>query len=185
MNKIKTIFKRDLQTRKVINEKDVNLYFENIFATEKINGTNIRVTIRSGVYVRIEVRNNPTKIQKQEGILNPWYRDANIINDKWVIKAVENTDFFNIEDGEWSGEAYGKKIQGNDLELNNQKVFLFSHNKTLESIILYDCPIKYNEIKEYLINKKSVIGDGLIEGIVYYNNKYEAIGKIKLKDFKY
>ena|SRR5688572_19260046 len=45
-------------------------------ATEKLEGTNIRVILRAGRVVRVEKRRNPSKLQKQQGIIDGWYVDA-------------------------------------------------------------------------------------------------------------
>lgn len=46
-------------------------------ATEKLDGTNVRLTVRSGqLKVSLEKRRNPTKVQKKQGIKDGWYVDA-------------------------------------------------------------------------------------------------------------
>ena len=88
---------------------------------------NVRVTIRSGTCVRLEKRRNPDKIQKHKGIIEPWYVDASISSeDKWLNDALANTDLSKLPDGEWSGEALGKNIQGNSLNLENNRIVFFS-----------------------------------------------------------
>lgn len=124
MKKIKTIFDRDWDgNRKVIDKLIVDFDFANAIATEKLDGTNVRVTVRNNEFVRLEKRFNPTKIQKHNGITEPWYIDADEYSpqDKWIFDAVRNTDFSQVPDGEWSGEAVGKNIQGNPLNLENNR----------------------------------------------------------------
>ncbi len=184
MRKIKTIFERDFTNNgKVKDNLVVDFDFENAIATEKIDGTNIRVTIREGKCVRIEKRRNPSKKQKKNGIIEPWYVDAsrNEPADQYIVSAVDNTNFENIPDGEWSGEAYGEKIQGNPLNIKGQKVFLFSVEKELKKIKFDNVPTEFNLLKNWLKNKKSIIGNGPIEGIVWHNE--ENMVKIKSKDF--
>jgi hypothetical protein len=40
-------------------------------ATEKIDGTNIRITLRNNTIVRVEKRRNPNKQEKANGITEP------------------------------------------------------------------------------------------------------------------
>jgi len=96
MKKISTIFDRNWETDRKINPKlIVDFNFAEAIATEKLDGMNIRVTVRVGEVVRVEKRRNPTKIQKHKGMLNPWYVDAIAGNsqDKWIFDAVNNTNF--------------------------------------------------------------------------------------------
>jgi len=187
MNKIKTLFKRG-EKFKVINEYNFNeSNIENIknfsYATEKIDGTNIRLTIRNEEVVRIEARKNPTKQQKKNGIIDAWYRDAKLPDDKWIIDAVSNRTYINITDGEYSAEAYGKNIQGNPLNISINNVFIFDYDKELNTVIYEDCPITFDELKKWLPKQKSKLGNGNIEGIVFWVEGY-PIAKIKTKDFK-
>ena len=78
MEKIPTIFDRNWDGNRKVNEKLVVLEFdfENAIATEKLDGTNVRITVRNHTVVRVEKRKNPSKIQKQKGIKDPWYIDA-------------------------------------------------------------------------------------------------------------
>ena len=95
MEKIQTIFKRNWDTnRKVTEDLIVDFDFENAVATEKLDGMNIRLTVRKGTIVRLEKRRNPSKEQKKQGIVDPWYMDAsqNDPGDQWLFDAVSNTD---------------------------------------------------------------------------------------------
>jgi len=186
MKKIKTIFERNWEgDRKII---DKPLFKENDFieaiATEKLDGTNVKVTIRNHEAVRLEKRRNPNKIQKAKGIEEPWYEDANEFNpsDKWIFDALKNTNLTKISDGEFNGEAVGTKIQGNPLKLENNRIVFF----TLGQVPIFDnVPITYQELKEWLPKQISKYGNNCkIEGIVWHKNNI-PFGKIKLKDFKY
>jgi hypothetical protein len=180
MNKIKTIFARD-KNFGVIDSRVVNL--ENSYATEKVDGTNIRLTIRNKQVVRVEARKNPTKQQKKDGIIDAWYRDIDEVQDKWIIDAVNSREY-NIPNGEWCAEAYGRKIQ-NALNVDGNHVFVFSYYNELEKAFFEDCPITYDELKEWLPKQDSKIGNAKIEGIVFYKMETSTpIGKIKTKDFK-
>lgn len=113
MRKILTIFDRNWETNRKVNPKIiVDFDFDRAIATEKLDGTNIRITVRKETVVRIEKRRNPNKIQKQKGIIEPWYIDVDEYSpqDKWIIDAIKNTEYSNVPDGEWSAEAIGKNI---------------------------------------------------------------------------
>lgn len=186
MRKIKTIFDRNWDTNRKVNSTiAVDFNFDEAIATEKLDGMNIRVTIRNGTLVRLEKRRNPSKVQKQNGITEPWYVDANesASQDKWLFDATQNTDFSEVPDGEWSAEAIGKNIQGNPLLLENNRVFIFSLPDWKERIILKDVPCHFDELKEYLDKQKSLIGNNApIEGIVWHHPNGDMV-KIKRKDF--
>jgi hypothetical protein len=55
MEKIPTIFDRNWETNRKVNEKLVveNFDFGNAIATEKLDGTNVRVTVRNHIVVRV------------------------------------------------------------------------------------------------------------------------------------
>ncbi len=186
MRKILTIFDRNWETNRKVNEKlIVDFDFKNAVATEKLDGMNIRLTIRQHTVVRVEKRRNPSKIQKQKGITEPWYVDAieSAPEDKWIYDAVKNTNFSDVSDGEWSGEALGKNIQGNPLNLEHNQVFLFSYPKWRERIVLKNVPTTFDALRDYLKNQKSLIGNKApIEGIVWHHINGDMV-KIKCKDF--
>lgn len=186
MKKIPTIFDRNWQSdRKVNATLVVDFDFEGAIATEKIDGTNIRITMRSGTVVRIEKRRNPSKLQKQEGISEPWYMDADpyATADKWIFDAVKHTDLAQVPDGEWSAEAYGKNIQGNPLKMDKNQVFLFSLPSWRETISLTQVPHEFDALRSYLFTQKSSMHpDALMEGIVWHHPNGQ-MAKIKRKDF--
>jgi len=186
MRKIKTIFDRDWKGNRSVIDK----YIEDKFllretksvATEKLDGTNIRLTIRNHQVVRVEKRCNPSKIQKHQDIIEPWYIDVDEFNpqDKYIVEAVKSRTYEKINDGEWSGEAIGKKIQGNPLNLDGHTVCLFSCD---EAPKFDNVPTDYEGLKKWLPEQESKFGTGKIEGIVWHckdGNMY----KIKTKDFK-
>lgn len=186
MEKIKTIFERNWETnRKVADQLAVDFDFANAVATEKLDGMNIRITMRNGHVVRIEKRRNPSKEQKAMGIVDPWYVDTHPENaeDKWLLDAVASTDLTAVPDGEWSAEALGKHIQGNPLNLEGHQVFLFSLPDWRARITFVDVPHTFAELKEWLAVQKSTIGtDARIEGIVWHHPDGSMV-KIKRKDF--
>ena len=119
MEKIQTLFERneDGNITKEISPRISNYALDNRGlwqATEKLDGTNIRVTMRNDNVVRVEKRRNPNRKQKDFGIIDPWYTDANEQNpeDAHIFAAVHGTNFIGIPDGEWSGEAIGTKHSG-------------------------------------------------------------------------
>lgn len=185
MKKIKTIFER--VDRKVIPQAVAGVSLEvlaldkSIKATEKLDGMNVRVTVRSGICVRLEKRRNPDKIQKFKGIIEPWYVDTSeSAEDKWLLDALKNTDLSNIPDGEWSGEALGPNIQGNPLNLESNRIVFFSLG---QAPIFEDVPTSFEELKEWLPKQKSKYGNDCgIEGIVWHCANGDMY-KIKTKDF--
>lgn len=182
MKKIPTIFERNWDgNRKVVDKLTVEYPFDEATATEKLDGMNVRLTVRNHTLIRLEKRRNPSKIQKAKGIIDPWYVDADEYapEDKYLWEAAKNTDLSGVPDGEWSGEAMGPKIQGNPLALNNHTVCLFSLG---QAPALEGVPFTYNELKEWLPKQKSSFGEGAIEGVVWHHPTAGMV-KIKAKDF--
>ena len=187
MRKIQTIFKRNWEGNRGIIDEYIEGFnpelLENETATEKVDGTNVRVTIRNKTAVRLEKRRNPSKLEKAKEIKEPWYVDADQFSpeDKWIYDALKNTDLSNLPDGEWSGEAIGKNIQGNPLNLEGNKIMFFTLG---QAPVFENVPIDFAGLKEWLPKQKSKIGNNCgIEGIVWHclnGNMY----KIKRKDFK-
>lgn len=184
MRKIKTIFERNWDGDKTVIDRlliDPGILMGAV-ATEKLDGMNVRATIRQGTLVRLEKRRNPDKIQKYKGITEPWYIDASDgdTQDKYLWDAARNTDFSQLPDGEWSGEAIGLNIQGNPLKLDKNLVVFFSLN---QAPVFEDVPITYEGLKAWLPEQKSKFGNNCgIEGIVWHCPNGEMY-KIKTKDF--
>ncbi len=186
MRKIKTIFDRDWNGNRRVIDKYIDGFDPQVLiganATEKLDGTNVRITTRNHIVVRVEKRSNPSNLQKAKGIKEPWYKDADEYDpqDKWIFDAVKNTDFSEIIDGEWSGEAIGKNIQGNPLNLENNRIMFFTLG---QAPVFENVPIDYNGLKEWLSKQKSKYGNDCgIEGIVWHTKDGEMY-KIKKKDF--
>lgn len=186
MRKIKTMFVRDMKTRKVVDVLDVDFDFERAIATEKLDGTNVRVTVRNGEAVRLEKRRNPSKSQKAKGIVEPWYVDADVNDpgDKWIFDALNNTDLSSIPDGEHSAEAIGKNIQGNPLGLAGNTLFFFSIPQEVEKITFKNVPTDFASLSVWLKEQTSLFSgnDVGIEGIVWHGENGDMV-KIKVKDF--
>ena len=189
MQKIPTIYERDWEgNRGVICVPAFDWFdFTDAIATEKLDGTNVRLTVRNHTLVRLEKRRNPTKAQKAADITDPWYVDAdeNDPQDKHIWNAARGTDLDSVLDGEWSGEAIGPNIQGNPLGLPIAVVVLFSKRFIREFSLRKEPPAPYDFelMREWLQNEKSGIGSGLIEGIVWHMSDGRMV-KIKTKDFK-
>lgn len=186
MKKIPTIFERDWNGDKRVIDKTIDglniANLANSVATEKIDGTNVRITVRNKTVVRAEKRRNPDRIQKHKGIEDPWYVDATDGDpqDKYIFDGIKNTDFLNIPDGEWSGELVGINIQGNPLKLENNRIVFFTLG---QAPVFTDVPLTYEGLKEWLPKQKSKYGNDCgIEGIVWHT-KEGYMFKIKTKDF--
>ncbi|MBC8351859.1 MAG: hypothetical protein H8E66_07710 [Planctomycetes bacterium] len=183
MEKIPTIFDRG-EHFKVVDQvrEGCEWVFEGEgIPTEKVDGTNVRLTIRAKQCVRVEKRRNPTKIQKKNGIIDGWYVDADEYGqeDKWVFEAVKNTGFSNWPDGEHSCEVLGPKIQGNPLGLEEHLCVPFN----LEIPTYDEVPRTYDGLHKALAELESKYSPAhLAEGIVFHHPDGRR-AKIKRKDF--
>jgi hypothetical protein len=190
MEKIPTLFDRNWDTNRKVNEKVAveHFNFDNAIATEKLDGMNVRITVRNHIVVRVEKRRNPDKSQKANGIIDPWYVDANETDnaDAYIFEAVKNTDFSTVPDGEWSAEALGEKIQGNPLNLVGHTLFFFSLANWREKVTFQHVPTDFEGLKKWLPEQKTKFGnDTGIEGIVWHNLTNGEMCKIKVKDFDF
>lgn len=150
-------------------------------ATEKLDGTNVRLTVRSGQCVRLEKRRNPTKVQKKAGIIDGWYVDADEFgnDDKWIYDAMNKTDVASWPDGEHSCEALGPSIQGNPLGLPDHVCVPFN----LDIPAFPEIPRTYDGIRKSLATLDSKYSpEHLAEGIVFHHPDGRR-AKIKRKDF--
>jgi hypothetical protein len=186
MKKIATISERDWEGNRAVVNRYVNGFSPEMLsdaqATEKLDGTNVRLTVRNHILVRLEKRRNPDKIQKSKGIDEPWYKDADEYDpqDKHIWDAARHTDLSDIPDGEWSGEALRKDIQGNPLGCDKNMVVLFSLG---QAPIFENVPTDFDRLKVWLPQQQSKFGTGSIEGIVWHCQNGDMF-KIKTKDFK-
>ncbi|MGW8178408.1 MAG: RNA ligase family protein [bacterium] len=197
MNKIPTLFDRadDGRLLDAYSRHLTTLPSDEWVATEKLDGANVRVTVRSGELVRLEARRNPTKNQKHDGIIEPWYRDASPEGEKtpdfWLWDAARNTNYSGIPDGEWPAEAVGPKIQGNPLQLESHTLFFFSLLPWRDSIassvnlptVFGRVPVDIDELHEWMLERHSGVNPRVgIEGIVWWYFD-DPVAKIKLKDY--
>lgn len=201
MQKIPTIFERDRNGhRGVVPTLSVSsLAIQYAVATEKVDGTNVRVTMRNGHYVRLEKRRNPPKVLKEKGVIEPWYVDTlpGSPEDHHIYAAVTGTLLSEVPDGEWSAEAVGPKIQGNPLGLDEHRLFFFDADlpESVRVPVLKDVPQMwqapslptsqavlewwFDALRAYLETTPSHVGKGKMEGIVW-----RGVGKLKLKDYR-
>jgi len=182
MEKIPTLFERDDRFRVIDKPREECSW---VFAgegagTEKLDGTNVRLTVRSGQLVRVEKRRNPTKAQKQQGIVDGWYVDAGgAAEDRWILDAAQHTDVTGWADGEHSCEALGPRIQGNPLGLSEHRCVPFN----LDVPVYRDVPRTYAGLQELLSTLDSKFAPGHpAEGIVFHHPDGRR-AKIKRKDF--
>ena len=185
MEKIPTIFERG-EGFKVVDkprESCAWVFSGEGMPTEKLDGTNIRLTIRAGQVVRVEKRRNPTRAQKQQGIVDGWYIDAPVEDptNRWIYEAVGGTDVSAWPDGEHSCEALGPKIQGNALGLASHICVPF--NLEGEVPIFKQVPRTFEGLRGYLSERESLFVPGhMAEGIVFHHPDGRR-AKIKRKDF--
>jgi hypothetical protein len=183
MEKIPTLFERDDHFRVVDRPRPECAWVFNGEGTptEKLDGTNIRLTVRSGQLVRVEKRRNPSKLQKQQGIIDGWYCDTDEYSaeDKWILAAAGTTDVSAWPDGEHPCEALGPRIQGNPLGLAGQMCVPFN----LEVPAYSKVPRSYAGLWDFLATLDSKFAPGhLAEGIVFHHPDGRR-AKIKRKDF--
>jgi hypothetical protein len=183
MEKIPTLFERDDHFR-VVDKPRAECDW--VFAgegtpTEKLDGTNVRLTVRSGHLVRVEKRRNPSKAQKAQGIVDGWYVDADEqgAEDKWIVAAARNTDVSGWADGEHACEALGPRVQGNPLGLADHLCVPFN----MEVPVFAEVPRDYEGLRDYLAALESRYAPGHpAEGIVFHHPDGRR-AKIKRKDF--
>ncbi|MFJ5230780.1 hypothetical protein ACIQBJ_12915 [Kitasatospora sp. NPDC088391] len=183
MEKIPTLFERDGDFRVVDRPRAECAW---VFAgegapTEKVDGTNVRLTVRSGRLVRVEKRRNPSAAQKKLGIVDGWYADTaeGAAEDRWILAAADGTDVTGWPDGEHPCEALGPRIQGNPLKLAEHLCLPFDR----EAPVYEGVPRSYQGLREYLAGLESRFAPGApAEGIVFHHPDGRR-AKIKRKDF--
>ncbi len=182
MQKIETIFDRGDNFRVVrkIREGTEWVFAGEGVATEKLDGTNIRITVASGKITNVEKRRNPTREEKALG-QEPGYIDAHESDpaDKHIFRAVNGTDVSQLNDGNYSCEAVGPKIQGNPLGLLTPTCYLF----TVAPVIILNVPRTFDGLREFFKAFDSHYSPNhKAEGIVFHHPD-GRMAKIKAKDF--
>lgn len=183
MEKIPTLFNRDSNFKVT---PTVRAGCEWVLAgegtpTEKLDGTNVRLTTRGGQVVRVEKRRNPSKAQKQQGIIDGWYVDCteDAPEDRWIFEAARNTEVSAWPDDEHSCEALGPKIQGNPLALEQHTCIPFNRSAP----VLDDVPREFDGLREFLSTLESKFSPAQVaEGIVFHHPDGRR-AKIKRRDF--
>ena len=149
-------------------------------ASETISGVPVRVTVRTGIPVRLEVVQRPTRPQRQAQIKDSWFRDAShepLSADVWLYHAVQAADFVGVPDGEWEGTVIGPKILDNRYDSFNHRLFLESlvpWASTLSSTaplppILPMCPVEFESLSEWFQTRKSRVSDiTLMHGVTFW-----------------
>ncbi len=182
MQKIETIFDRgdNFKVTPKIRVGTEWVFTGEGIATEKIDGTNIRITIASGKITKVEKRHNPTQEEKVLG-QEPGYIDAHESDpsDKHIFRAVSGTDVSNLANGEYPCEAFGPKIQGNPLGLQSPICYLF----TVTPMLVPNVPRNFEGLREFFKTFDSRYSPGhKAEGIVFHHPD-GRMAKIKAKDF--
>lgn len=183
MEKIPTVFDRgpDFKVVDQVREGCEWVFDGQGTATEKLDGMNVRLTVRAGRLVRLEKRRNPSKVQKQQGIIDGWYVDADEhdAQDRWIREAARHTDVSGWPDGEHSCEALGPKIQGNPLGLSGYLCVPFNIE-----VPVYEVPGRsFGGLQRFLAQMESRYAPGhLAEGIVFHHPDGRR-AKIKRRDF--
>ena len=187
MKKIPTLFERAPDNRRFVTDQfreHIGGVGKWLHATEKLDGANVRLTVRSHQIVRVEKRRNPSKQMKADGITEPWYVDAREEDpgDEYLLLAASGTRVDHVPDGAWPAEALGPKIQGNPLSLQSYRCVIFSLGLAPR---FADVPCTFDGLYHFLRNCESLYSPNyLIEGIVFYNED-RPVAKIKRKDFDY
>jgi len=171
---------RTPEVRLVINE--VNPGYEwvfqnpNVIASEKLNGTNVKIKTDNGRLVGFMNRKNvidPLQIMKGKTFLI-----------EGVFRAIQKG--YVEKDGEQAGEVIGPKLQGNPYELNNHIWYPFTkavkhlayrsfyeHERTFENWSSW--------FKDYLVSRfasKRGNKNIMAEGIVFYDLERKAQKKV-------
>lgn len=135
--------------------------------TEKLDGTNVRLTVRQGAIVRVERRRNPTKAEKSRGVIDPWYQDARDDDPaaKYILLGAKNTDASRLPDGEHTAEALGPKIQGNPYRLEQHVIV-----PHCEAPVYPDMLRTYDNLAAWCGRLQSLFAPGReAEGVVFHH----------------
>lgn len=182
MNKIPTLFVRD-ERFKVTPEVTPGCEWVlagDGFATEKLDGTNIRLTWLETRLVRVEKRRNPSHEEKAAGAVPGYVEATDDPADRWIMEASKNVEA-HPSTARVSCEAIGPKIQGNPLGLTRHVAVPLA---LLFLPFFKDAPRTFDGLRDFLRDADSVYSPGhLAEGIVFHDLDTGRMAKIKGKDF--
>jgi len=148
----------------------------NVIASEKLNGTNVKIKTESGRLVGLMNRQNvidPLQIMKGKTFLI-----------EGVFRAIQKG--YIEETGEQAGEVIGPKLQGNPYKLNNHIWYPFEKAvKHLSYRSFYEHERTFDKwsdwFKDYLISRfaaKRGEKEIMAEGLVFYSLKRKEEGKV-------
>jgi hypothetical protein len=139
--------------------------------TRKVDGTNIRVTVKGGRVVVVEKRRNPTREEKAQGA-EPGYVPASESDPsgKHIFVAVAGASLAALPDGAHSCEAIGPKIQGG-AESATPTLYFFGNTPER----LPEFPRTFEGIRDFLTAH-------VLEGVVWHHPD-GRMAKIKRRDF--
>ncbi len=176
MEKIPTVFQRDPSNMRFVT-RDVTPGCEWVFAGEgiptiKVDGTNVRITVKGGKVILAEKRRNPTREEKAQGA-EPGYVEVDPVDpqNKHIMAAIEANPKRDVPDGVYPCEAVGPKIQGG-IESDKPGLYAFTYKPEFLPDIQ---PRTFDSIKAFLEARN-------IEGIVWHHQD-GRMAKIKRRDF--
>lgn len=163
-------------------------------AVEWLSGATVRVTVRSGEMVRLEVVRRPELKQISAGITRPWFREATSVgSDHWLFEAANSTDMSSAPDGEWEGEAVGEMIRNNPLGLEGHHIRfsdLFPFRQTVDPVLLPPeigrTPVEYDDLRYWLQTTSSFLPEAAagspLNGVVWWYLD-TPVAQIRARDF--
>lgn len=195
MYKIPTIFQRDEQDRSVViaawDERIDPRLIRDAIPTVKMDGTNVRVWIKDGKCFFAEKRRNPSREQKEVarrlGLPDPGPQyiaaPRKDKENKYLYEAIENTDVSSMEQGAYSAELIGPKVQGNPHGKTEHTLYFFGvapDSYTVSALRDLSFITPEETYRRLALFFSAVV----LEGVVWW---FEGvpIGKIKRKDFGY
>jgi len=169
----------------VLNE--INPGYEWVFddpdtiAVEKLNGTNVKLLTENGRLIELQNRLNiidPLQIVKGKTfILEGVFQSIG----KGYVKS----------EGEQAGELIGPKVQGNPYKLNSHLWYPFDktisslkyrsfeeHDRTFDNLSLWFKDYLFSRFYTKIASKMKYVDKVFAEGVVFYNLKRKAEGKV-------
>lgn len=150
-------------------------------AVEKLNGTNIKLKVEYG---------RLTSLQNRKNIIDP----LQIIKGKtFIVEGVFRSigKGYVKQDGEQAGELIGPSVNGNPYKLDNHEWYPFEkaiadlryksfheHDRTFDNWSLWFKDWLFSRYYTKLASKKGFDDTVFSEGVVFYNLKRKADGKV-------